>query len=46
VLSEVLKEIKRGAVATAPNNAAEGTYYSFPTRTDVLNLKARGRAVA
>ena len=46
VLSEVLREIKRGAVATAPNNAAEGTYYSFPTRTDVLNLKARGRAVA
>jgi len=46
VLSEVLREIKRGAVATAPNNAAEGTYYSFPTRTDVLNLKARGRAIA
>lgn len=46
VLSEVLKEIKKGAVTTAPNNAAEGTYYSFPTRTDVLNLKARGRAIA
>jgi methionyl-tRNA formyltransferase len=46
VLAEVLTGIKRGAVATAPNNATEGTYYSFPTRTDVLNLKARGRAVA
>ena len=46
VLSEVLASIERGEVATAPNNAAEGTYYSFPTRNDVLNLKARGRAVA
>ena len=46
VLTEVLERIKRGDVATAPNNAAEGTYYSFPTRTDVRSLKARGRAVA
>ena len=46
VLCEVLDRIKAGAVSTAPNNAAEGTYYSFPSRTDVLNLKARGRAVA
>jgi methionyl-tRNA formyltransferase len=46
VLTEVLARIKRGDVATAPNNAAEGTYYSFPTRNDVQNLKARGRAVA
>jgi methionyl-tRNA formyltransferase len=46
LLSEVLARIKRGNVTTAPNNAAEGTYYSFPTRNDVQNLKARGRAVA
>ncbi len=46
LLPEVLARIERGDVTTAPNNAAEGTYYSFPTRTDVLNLRARGRAVA
>jgi len=46
LLSEVLARIKGGEVTTAPNNAAEGTYYSFPTRNDVHNLKARGRAVA
>ena len=46
VLTEVLARIKRGGVATAPNNAADGTYYSFPTRNDVQSLKARGRAVA
>ncbi len=46
LLSDVLGAIKRGDVATAPNNAAEGTYYSFPTRTDVRTLRARGRAVA
>jgi hypothetical protein len=33
-------------VATFPNNTAEGTYYSFPTRKDVRHLKALGRAVA
>src|SRR5262249_16753072 len=46
VLTEVLARIKRGDVATAPNNAADGTYYSSPPRTDVQSLKARGRAVA
>lgn len=46
LLCEVLGGLKRGDVATAPNNAAEGTYYSFPTRTDVQTLRARGRAVA
>jgi methionyl-tRNA formyltransferase len=46
LLTEVLGRIKRGDVATAPNNAAEGTYYSFPSRTDVRALRARGRAVA
>jgi len=46
LLCDVLAEIKRGDVATVPNNAAEGMYYSFPSRADVLNLKARGRAIA
>jgi methionyl-tRNA formyltransferase len=46
LLTEVLARIERGDVATHPNEAAEGTYYSFPTRADVRNLKARGRAVA
>lgn len=46
LLCEVLQHIEQGDVATLPNNAAEGTYYSFPTRTDVRNLKARGRAIA
>jgi methionyl-tRNA formyltransferase len=46
VLLDVLARIKRGNVTTYPNNAAEGTYYSFPTRKDVRHLKALGRAVA
>jgi len=46
VLSDVLARIKQGNVLTYPNNAAEGTYYSFPTRKDVRHLKALGRAVA
>lgn len=46
VLTDVLARIKRGDVTTVANNAADGTYYSFPTRDDVQRLKARGRAVA
>ncbi|HEV8439990.1 MAG TPA: formyltransferase family protein [Methylomirabilota bacterium] len=46
LLSDVLARIKHGTVTTYPNEVAEGTYYSFPTRKDVRHLKARGRAVA
>jgi methionyl-tRNA formyltransferase len=46
LLCDVLTRMNRGPLTTAPNNAADGTYYSFPTRTDVRRLKARGRAVA
>lgn len=46
LLCDVLARIKQGDVTTSPNNAAEGTYYSFPTRKDVRHLKALGRAVA
>jgi methionyl-tRNA formyltransferase len=46
LLCDVLARVKKGAVKTAPNNAADGTYYSFPTRTDVRRLRALGRAVA
>jgi len=46
LLRDVLARIQQGDVTTSPNNAAEGTYYSFPTRSDVRHLKALGRAVA
>jgi methionyl-tRNA formyltransferase len=46
LLTDVLARVKRGDVATAPNDKAAGTYYSFPTRTDVQRLKELGRAVA
>ena len=46
VLTDVLGRIARGDVVTAPNDAGEGTYYSFPTRSDVRSLRARGRRVA
>jgi methionyl-tRNA formyltransferase len=46
VLTEVIGRIDRGEVVTAPNDASEGTYYSFPTRDDVRSLRARGRRVA
>lgn len=46
LLAEVLARIKHGDVTTYPNNAAEGTYYSFPSRNDVRRLKLLGRAVA
>jgi methionyl-tRNA formyltransferase len=46
VLTEVLGRIAGGDVATAPNDATAGTYYSFPTRDDVRSLRARGRRVA
>ncbi|PWU23170.1 MAG: formyl transferase [Candidatus Rokuibacteriota bacterium] len=46
LLCDVLARLKHGTVTTYPNNAAEGTYYSFPTRKDVRHLKALGRAVA
>jgi methionyl-tRNA formyltransferase len=46
LLLDVLARVEQGDVTTEPNNAAEGTYYSFPTRHDVRQLKALGRAVA
>jgi methionyl-tRNA formyltransferase len=46
LLTEVIGRIARGEVVTAPNDAAAGTYYSFPTRADVRSLRARGRRVA
>jgi methionyl-tRNA formyltransferase len=45
LLIEVLARLERGEVATSPNDPAEGTYYSFPSREDVRHLRARGRAV-
>ena len=46
LLTEVIGRIARGDVTTLPNEATEGTYYSFPTRDDVRSLRARGRRVA
>jgi methionyl-tRNA formyltransferase len=46
LLCDVIGQIQRGEVKTLPNDPAQSTYYSFPSRTDVRVLRARGRAVA
>jgi methionyl-tRNA formyltransferase len=46
LLTDVIGRIARGEVTTAPNAAADGSYYSFPTRDDVRALRAQGRRVA
>jgi methionyl-tRNA formyltransferase len=45
LLADVLGKLRTGTITTRPNNPAEGTYYSFPTRKDVSRLRALGRAV-
>ncbi len=39
---ESIEKIERGATETIPNNDDEQTYYSFPTRQDVLEFKSVG----
>jgi methionyl-tRNA formyltransferase len=45
LILETVAAFRDGAVATTPNPADEGSYYSFPQRDDVLRFKALGRAL-
>jgi len=39
---EALQNIREGRVEPLPNNAAEATYFSFPTKAQVREFKAKG----
>lgn len=38
-----VRQFREGGVRTLPNPADEGSYFSFPTREDVMRFRARGR---
>lgn len=40
---EALDRLDRGSVTTLPNDRAQATYFSFPTREDGRRLRAQGR---
>jgi methionyl-tRNA formyltransferase len=40
---ETVRRFRAGEVSTLPNPPDEGSYFSFPTRADVVRFKARGR---
>jgi methionyl-tRNA formyltransferase len=40
---ESVRRFREGEVRTLPNPPEEGSYFSFPTREDVVRFKARGR---
>jgi methionyl-tRNA formyltransferase len=42
---EAIGRFRRGSATTAPNPADDGSYYSFPTRDDVREFRAQGRAL-
>jgi methionyl-tRNA formyltransferase len=41
-LLETIERIRDGQVVECPNNVAEGSYFTFPTRKDVLEFRRRG----
>jgi methionyl-tRNA formyltransferase len=41
-LMQTLVAMARGEISERPNNVAEGSYYSFPTRADVREFRNRG----
>jgi methionyl-tRNA formyltransferase len=43
VMIEALDTIRSGRVQYKENNAAEGSYFSFPTREDIREFKNRGK---
>jgi len=45
LILETVDRFREGPVATIPNPAEEGSYFSFPKRDDVRQFKARGRAL-
>jgi methionyl-tRNA formyltransferase len=44
-LLETIARFRSGSVEAFPNPASEGSYFSFPSRADVLRFRARGRAL-
>lgn len=42
---ETVARLRDGSVHALPNPADEGSYFSFPSREDVLRFRARGRAL-
>jgi methionyl-tRNA formyltransferase len=40
---EAVRRLDAGDVSTLPNPPDEGSYFSFPTRADVMRFRARGR---
>jgi methionyl-tRNA formyltransferase len=42
---ETVRRFRAGEVRTLPNPPDEGSYFSFPTRDDVMRFKARGRTL-
>jgi methionyl-tRNA formyltransferase len=42
---EVVARLGSGSIHAVPNPADQGSYFSFPTRDDVLRFKERGRSV-
>ena len=42
LMIEAVEDIRDGRIQPLPNNAAEATYFSFPTRAQVREFKARG----
>ncbi len=45
LILETVSRFREGPVATIPNPAEEGSYFSFPKRDDVRRFKALGRAL-
>lgn len=43
VLLKALADIEAGAVRRKPNDPAEATYFSFPTREDARRFRAKGK---
>jgi methionyl-tRNA formyltransferase len=44
VLSTV-ERLREGPVGVSENRVEEGTYYSFPSKEDVMRFRARGRTL-
>lgn len=42
LMIEAVKDIREGRIHALPNNAAEATYFGFPTRQNVREFKAKG----
>lgn len=43
LMAEAIEMIRTGSVKPIPNDKAQGTYYSFPTREDVRRFRSLGK---